>query len=105
VTVARVENSGATPAALVLHQSFPNPFNSGTSIGYALPSRSQVELAVFNLAGQRVATLVNAVLPAGSHAASWDGADEGGDQQASGLYLYRLRAGNRVTTRKLLLLR
>ncbi|MBI2502337.1 MAG: T9SS type A sorting domain-containing protein [Candidatus Latescibacteria bacterium] len=64
-----------------------------------------VELAVYNLAGQRVVRLAEGVREAGSYTVRWDGRDEQGHELASGVYLYRLRAGERVQTRKLLSLR
>ena len=64
-----------------------------------------VELALYNLAGQKVATLVQEVRQASSYAINWDGRDEAGRALATGMYFYRLRAGERVETRKLMLLR
>jgi len=97
--------SAGRPDAFALQQNFPNPFNSGTVIRFALPSDQQVELAVYNLTGQQVATLVEGRRQAGSYAISWDGEDESGRALASGMYFYRLQAGEKVETRKLMLLR
>ena len=89
-----------------LEQNYPNPFNSGTVIDFALSERRDVELLVFNLAGQQVATLVEGVREAGMYAIHWDGRDDDGRQLASGVYLYRLRVGKQqVETRKLVLIR
>ena len=89
-----------------MEQNYPNPFNSGTVIRFALSERRDIELSVFNLAGQQVATLVDGVRAAGVYALHWDGRDDDGRPLASGVYLYRLRAGEQqVETRKLLLLR
>jgi hypothetical protein len=75
-------------------------------IRFALPKAGEVELALFNLAGQRVATLVEGVRLAGTYTVRWDGMDDDGRALASGVYLYRLQAGEQqVETRKLLLLR
>ncbi len=97
--------SAGRPDAFALSQNFPNPFNSGTVIRFALPRDQEVELAVYNLAGQQVAMLVEGRRQAGSYAISWDGRDESGRALATGMYFYRLQAGGKVETRKLMLLR
>ena len=74
-------------------------------IRFALPAQGEIELAVYNLAGQRVTTLLQGVRAAGIYAVRWDGRDEGGRSLASGAYLYRLQVDKKVETRKLLLLR
>ena len=92
------------PRQFALDQNYPNPFNSGTVIRFALPEARSVELAVFNLSGQKVATLAQGVREAGQYSVRWDGRDDRRRSLASGVYFYRLRAGDRVETRKLLLL-
>ena len=72
---------------------------------YQLPAPGQIELAIYNLAGQQVAQLVCDIRPAGRHAVRWDGRNDQGQALASGVYLYRLRAGDSVQVRKLLLLK
>ena len=74
-------------------------------IGFSVRGRGDVELAIYNLAGQRARTLLSAVLEAGKHSARWDGRDDHGRKLASGVYVYRLRAGEQVDTRRLLLLK
>ena len=86
-------------------QNHPNPFNSETAIDYRLPAMSEVELAVFDLAGQRVATLARGSRAAGAHRVRWDGRDEAGHRLASGVYLFRLTSGAELRQRKVLLLR
>ena len=72
---------------------------------HQLPGTGQIELAIYNLAGQQVAQLVRDIRPAGRHAVRWDGRNDQGQALASGVYLYRLRAGDSVQVRKLLLLK
>jgi hypothetical protein len=81
-----------------LEQNYPNPFNPSTTIRYGLPNRSHVTLTVFNTLGQQVAQLVNAEMDAGYHEATFDAKG-----LASGVYFYRIKAGDFVQTRKLLL--
>jgi M6 family metalloprotease-like protein len=90
---------------LVLHQNFPNPFNPSTSISFSLPEAARVDLAVFDVEGKLVRMLVGGLLPRGLSQVQWDGTNEGGERVGSGIYLYRLRAGKRVLTRKMILLK
>lgn len=76
-------------------------FNSQTVLRFALPESGEVELAVYNLVGQQV----EGAREAGSYTIRWDGRDGRGKELASGIYLYRLRTGERVETRKLVLVR
>jgi len=76
-----------------------------TRIIYRLPSVSEVELTIYNQLGQEVKTLVNVRQPAGNYLVHWDGSDHKGKQVVSGVYLYRLKAGLFIQTRKMLLLR
>lgn len=88
------------PKTFELSQNYPNPFNPSTSIRYALPTATHVTLKIYNILGQEVATLIDAVEGAGYRSIVWQ--PEG---TASGAYFYQLRAGNFIQTRKLLLLR
>ena len=93
------------PFVFGLSQNVPNPFNSRTAIRFALPLSGHAELAIYNLTGQRVTTLVEGVREAGTYTIRWDSRDDNGQELATGVYLYRLQAGAQVETRKLLLLR
>ena len=93
------------PQTFSMAQNYPNPFNSSTVIRFALPESQDIELGVYNLAGQKVATLAESRREAGVYAIDWDGRDNRGREMASGVYLYRLQAGGQVKSRKLLLLR
>jgi flagellar hook assembly protein FlgD len=90
---------------VALAQNTPNPFNPATTIRFALPRDSDVNLRVFDLRGRLVRTLVDEVRPAGEHAVLWDGRTAGGGAAASGVYLYRLQAGNEVRQRRMTLVR
>ncbi|MBU8933222.1 MAG: T9SS type A sorting domain-containing protein [candidate division Zixibacteria bacterium] len=93
------------PTSFVTEQNYPNPFNTGTTIQYCLFTRSHVEIDVFNVLGQRVRTLVNADQSANSYEITWDGTNNRHQSVASGVYFYRVRAGDFVATRKMLLLK
>jgi len=95
----------ALPEQSRLHQNYPNPFNSATVIRFALPATVDMKLAIFNLAGQPIATLADGTRAAGTYILHWDGRDDDGRVLASGVYLYRLQTGQQVETRKLLLIR
>jgi len=90
----------ALPTEFSLSQNYPNPFNPVTEIEFGLPSACRVKLEIFNVVGQTVATLVDETKEAGFHSVQWDGS-----AFASGVYLYRITAGDFVNTRKLLLLK
>jgi glucose/arabinose dehydrogenase len=97
------------PESFELAQNYPNPFNSRTLIPFRLATAGEVELAVYDMTGQRVASLIESRMLAGAHTASWNGMDDRGRPVASGVYVYRLRATAgavpQVVTRKLLLIR
>ena len=93
----------ALPEGFSLGPNYPNPFNPSTLIPYQLPSPAPVRLEVFNLLGQRIATLVEEVQPAGFHHARWDGTDAAGRAAGAGVYLYRLQSGPRVATGRMVL--
>ncbi len=88
------------PDEFVVHQNYPNPFNPSTTIRYELPSRSHVVLKILNLLGQELATLVDEEKAVGKYEVSWDAS-----RMASGLYFYRLQAGEFVETKTLMLLK
>jgi len=86
--------------------NYPNPFNPSTMIGYSLTSDAAVTLEIFNMVGQRVRILVDHVdQAAGSYEVPWDGRNRSGKSVASGVYLFRLRAGDFVTHNKMIMLK
>ena len=92
--------SSQTPGAFALSQNYPNPFNPSTTITYQLPVRVKVDVSVYNLLGQRIATLTNEVESAGVHLATWH---PGG--QSSGVYFVRIEAGSYSAVKKMVLLK
>ncbi|MEE9269627.1 MAG: FlgD immunoglobulin-like domain containing protein [Candidatus Krumholzibacteria bacterium] len=96
---------GATGSLPALHQNYPNPFNPTTTISFTLARRSAVELLVYDVKGELVATIIDDVMNGGPHSVTWDGRDGDGNEVSSGVYFYRLNAGGRRTTKKLVLLR
>jgi hypothetical protein len=83
----------------------PNPFNAATTISYRLPEPGTVRLDVFDVLGRHVVTLVDAAQSEGMHEAVWEGRSEYGETAASGVYLYRLQAGQSVVSKKMILLK
>ena len=102
--VAATRSAGG-PTEFQLRQNRPNPFNSDTIIDFILSVSGPVDLAVFNLAGQRLAALVDGHREAGTYEVAWDGRSDRGRPLASGVYIYRLRTEKQLAIRKLLLLR
>ncbi len=88
------------PDKYALHQNYPNPFNPSTQISFDLTKAGHVSLKVFDLLGREVQTLVDEVQPAGTHSITFDGTG-----LPSGIYLYRLQAGDFTMTKKMVLLK
>jgi hypothetical protein len=88
-----------------LEQNYPNPFNPVTTITFTLPRQEKVELEVYNLLGKKVRVLLQEQMIAGSHLVQWDGRNDAGESLGSGIYFYRLKAGDFVQTRRMLLLK
>ena len=88
-----------------LLQNYPNPFNPQTEIAYTLPEGSNVKLEIYNVLGQKVKVLVDEYQSAGTKKVIWDGRNENGEKVSSGIYFYRLDAGNYVQTKKMSLMK
>jgi hypothetical protein len=98
ITDNEIESS--QPDKFKLSQNYPNPFNPTTNINFSLPKTTDVQLTVYSMLGQKVATLVNSTMPAGDHSISWDAQD-----MASGLYIYTIKAGDFSQTKKMILMK
>lgn len=103
--VATGIDAESTPRAARLHQSYPNPFNPATTIPLELDRASNVRLAIYDVNGRHVRTLLDRELGAGPHAFYWDGKDARGESVASGVYFYRLTTDRTSAVRKTVLLK
>ncbi len=99
--------SGQLPRSFAIAQNYPNPFNPATTIRFQLPKASEVSLVIYNLLGQRVRSLIHQRLEAGYHSVSWDGTNDLGQPQATGIYIYRFSSdeGQFVRVMKMILLK
>jgi hypothetical protein len=100
IVLSAPQTSSAAPQTFALSQNYPNPFNPSTKIDFTIPSNSLVQLKVYNLLGQEVATLVNGTLTSGTHTVTFDAS-----KLSSGIYMYKITAGSFVSTRKMVLLK
>ena len=98
------DNGPAVAYSYSLGQNFPNPFNPATKVPYTLARKSEVNVSVFNILGQKVKTLVNAEELPGPHEVIWNGDDDGGNKVASGIYFYKIVTADYIATRKMVLM-
>jgi hypothetical protein len=98
-TIVNVADRKEILSEFNLHQNFPNPFNPATTITYSLPKATHVRLKIYNLLGREVATLVDQQMPAGAHQVAWNA-----QGVASGVYFYKISAGNYSKSHKMILL-
>lgn len=98
--VTSTERGADVPGKVALDQNYPNPFNPATTISFTLPQTEYVQLSVYNIQGQLVATLVNEQRSSGSHHVTFNA-----ENLSSGLYLYRLQAGSQSITKKMMLVK
>ena len=101
----RLGDRGYIPNTFTLGQSFPNPFNPSTQIGYGLPQDGHVELAIYNVVGQKIRTLVSKVESAGYHYVMWDGRSDESYAVPSGMYFYVMQAEQFRQVKKVMLLK
>ncbi len=101
-----LQNENDLPFAYQLDCNFPNPFNTSTTIRYALPRPQEVSIKIYNLLGEHVRTLIdNKLKEAGYHHVTWNGCDETGRLVGSGLYIYQLQTNTFTSCRKMLLIK
>lgn len=93
--------SATTPTQFALGQNYPNPFNASTMISYSLKSDADVTLKIYNILGQEVKTLLEKHQPAGTYTVTWDGKDSKGNDVASGIYFYQIKAGEFSAKKKM----
>jgi photosystem II stability/assembly factor-like uncharacterized protein len=105
VTVTAVREGEGIPTAFALMQNYPNPFNPSTTIKFAVPNTSQVAIDVYDLNGQKIATLLNEEKAAGYYSVIWNGKNTNGNDVSSGIYLYSIRAGNFSEVKKMLMVK
>ena len=103
LSLQTLSGSTALPTDFALGQNYPNPFNPSTIIPYQLPTAGHVRLDVFNVLGQRLATLVDAERSAGAHTTQWDGTDAAGRAVGAGVYIYRLSSGGMTESQRMVL--
>ncbi|MDP8210291.1 MAG: C25 family cysteine peptidase [Candidatus Stygibacter australis] len=104
ITTPSANENGITGITL-LHENYPNPFNPETTISYSLEQAEAVVLEIYNIKGQKVAMLVNSEQSAGDHNIVWQGKDFLGNAVGSGIYLYRLQAGDYSAAGKMMLMK
>ena len=105
VGVVANEDDVTPTVTSMLNQNYPNPFNPTTTISFSLPAATHANLSIFNVKGQLVKTLANGELGFGSHSYVWNGTDNNGSAVSSGVYYYRLNAGNQTETRKMVMVK
>jgi len=88
-----------------LEQNYPNPFNPETRIYFEIPVSHQVNMVIYNILGQRVRALINEKYDSGYHIVNWDGRDDYGNIVPTGIYIYRIKAGNFVASHKMLMMK
>ncbi len=89
----------------VLEQNYPNPFNPETTIAFSIPADGKVELAIYNIKGQKVRTLKNEFMNKGNHKIVWNGKDSNNKQVSSGIYFYKLQAGDKTLIKKMIMMK
>ena len=100
-----VEEPNILPSKFELRQNYPNPFNPSTNIKFDIAKNSHVSITIFNLAGQKVSTLINSHLNTGSYTITWHGLDDNGFQLPSGMYFYEMRTPSYQSIKKLVLVK
>jgi len=106
VMVTGIQETGAgVPTVYALSQNYPNPFKTKTGIHYQLPQPNVVTIAIYNVSGQRIRTLVNEHRGAGFYTVHWNGQSQNGQRVSSGVYFCRMVVGEYTSVKKILLTR
>ena len=100
-----VNETKIQPKSFFLSQNYPNPFNPSTTIEYTIPKADNVLVRIYDGLGQELRTILNEYQPAGVHTVQWDGKDANGNIVSSGLYIYRIDAGNNAESKMMLMLK
>ena len=100
-----IYNNAQIPKEYILNQNYPNPFNSVTTLRYDLPEQSDVTITIYNMLGRKVKTLVNSTQDAGFKSVIWDATNYQGNPVSAGVYLYKIQAGEYISTKKMVLLK
>jgi hypothetical protein len=100
-----IDESGLTPFEFALHQNYPNPFNPETNIQFDVAENSDVNVSIFNIMGQKVATLVNGNMDAGIYHIKWNGLSDKGIALPSGMYFYKMKSLEYQSVKKLVLVK
>ncbi len=101
-----VEDDGVVPSEFVLHQNYPNPFNPSTTIRFTVPEQiAKAHLSIYNIAGQEVWSKVLSDVATGNHEVVWNGQSTNGTKSASGMYIYKLTAGNFSAAKRMLMIK
>lgn len=104
-TVVEERNLDPIAKSYLLSQNYPNPFNSSTTIGFSIPQAQNVKLAIYNIKGERVRSLIAGLLKQGAYSFNWDGKNDKGDLLPSGIFLYKLETENFTETKRMLFLK
>ncbi len=105
VPTAVVQQHSVQPVNYTLDQNYPNPFNPTTQIAFSIPASMHVTVTIYNILGQRIATIVNETMGAGSHVVTWNARNGNGVMMPTGVYFYRLSTPNFSAVKKMLLLK
>ena len=100
-----VKSEQVIPKRFILYPNMPNPFNPVTNIVFDLPVKGEISLKIYDVRGRQVTSLEETVLPAGRYEYIWDGKNGSGRPVGSGVYFYRIVAGENTATRKMTLIR
>jgi hypothetical protein len=99
--ISIIDDQGSQPKTVQLFENYPNPFNSQTSIKYFLPKSMHVKLTIYNIMGQEITTLVDDSGEAGYNTTMWNSMDSQGRNVGSGVFFYKIKAGNYIKVRKM----